>query len=130
MLRHVLHPLCAAVLFTVAGPVLVQAQTPAAGSSAAVPAASGKAHAADASKAAPAPKVTLDLKAPPLSHIYPRQQLQYILAVDTNDTPEQEVSVQGNKYLVPVPRGQFLAIPWALMHPDQAWRIFTPIETP
>jgi hypothetical protein len=31
---------------------------------------------------------------------------------------------------MPVPRSQFQAIPWALMHPTQAWRVFTPVEGP
>ena len=36
----------------------------------------------------------------------------------------------GKKYLMPVPKSQFQAIPWAVMHPTQAWRVFTPIEGP
>lgn len=83
-------------------------------------------------KAAPArAQSSLDLKAPPLSHIYPRAQLQYILAVDAADADDaQEVSVKGEKYLMPVPASQLQAIPWALMHPADAWRVFTPIESP
>jgi hypothetical protein len=73
----------------------------------------------------------MDLQAPPLSHIYPRQQLQYILAIDNSEVDDaQEVSVKGEKYLMPVPKSQFQAIPWALMHPTQAWRVLTPIEEP
>jgi len=110
---------------------VVQAQTPApAGSSApakaaAVPAAK-KAHPA-------AHKEPLDLHAPPLSHIYPRQELQYIMAYQPDEDQPGEVSVRSNKGAVNVPvspGNQLQAIPWALLHPTEAWRILTPIEQP
>jgi hypothetical protein len=76
----------------------------------------------------------LDLHAPPLSHIYSSTELRYILAPDdSSDDSATEVSVKGSKYVSPVPGApgnQLLAIPWALMHPTQAWRIFTPLEEP
>ena len=133
MTMHLIRsPLCAAVLLTVAltqAPALVQAQTPSAAPAAASAPAKVAPHAAR--KASPGPHSTLDLHAPPLSHIYSRGQLQYILAVDSSDTDDaQEVSVKGEKYLMPVPKSQFQAIPWALMHPTEAWRVFTPIEAP
>jgi hypothetical protein len=135
MTKHLIRsPLCAAVLLTVAltqAPVLAQAQsqTPSAAPAAASAPAKVAPHAAR--KASPGPHSTLDLRAPPLSHIYSRGQLQYILAVDNSDTDDaQEVSVKGEKYLMPVPKSQFQAIPWALMHPTDAWRVFTPIEAP
>jgi hypothetical protein len=129
-------PLCVAVLLGAAlaqAPVLVQAQGQTPGAAPAAASAPAKPAAPATGKKAgtrPAPS-TLDLKAPPLSHLYPREQLQYILAADSTDADEgQEVSVKGEKYLMPVPTSQFQAIPWALLHPTQAWRVFTPIEAP
>jgi hypothetical protein len=135
MIKHAIRsPLCAAVLLTaVWAPMLVRAQgqAPTLSASPAASSAAAKAAAPAPQPASPAPRVTMNLQAPPLSHIYPRRQLQYILAIDNSDADEaQEVSVQGEKYLMPVPNGQFQAIPWALMHPTQAWRIFTPIVAP
>jgi hypothetical protein len=86
-------------------------------------------------KATPAPAASaLDLSAPPLSHIYPSKDLQFIMAYDPDsDDAPGEVSVKGSKQAVVVPGGpgnQFVAIPWALLHPTQAWRILTPIVQP
>ena len=77
-------------------------------------------------------RAPLDLHAPPLNHIYPRSELQYILAADDSNTDSPaEVSVKSTKAAVRVPGGpgnQLVAIPWAIVHPTQAWRIFTPLE--
>ena len=91
--------------------------------------------AAHVRKANPTPTpAKLDLSAPPLSHIYPSRDLQYIMAYDPNsDDAAGEVSVKGTKQVVVVPGGpgnQFVAIPWALLHLTQAWRILTPIVQP
>jgi hypothetical protein len=107
---------------------IAQGQTPAATSSA--PKAS-----AHVRKVNPAPAAApLDLSAPPLSHIYPSRDLQFIMAYDPySDDAPGEVSVKGSRQTVVVPGGpgnQFVAIPWALLHPTQAWRILTPIVTP
>ncbi|HEX3836308.1 MAG TPA: hypothetical protein VHW25_05030 [Steroidobacteraceae bacterium] len=88
--------------------------------------------AAHARSSAPAAKSrALDLTAPPLNHIMPRAQLRYILANEDADAElPTEVSVKGTKIVV-VPGGpgnQLQAIPWAILHPTQAWRIFTPLE--
>ena len=115
----------AAVMMTVA-----QAQTPATPTNSAPAKAS-----AHIKKTTPTPPATtLDLSAPPLSHIYPSRELQFIMAYDpdSEDAPG-EVSVKGSKQVVVVPGGpgnQFVAIPWALLHPTQAWRILTPIVQP
>lgn len=81
-----------------------------------------------------APAAALDLHAPPLNHIYPSKQLQSMLAPDDSDAGSAtEVSVKGAKYVVRVPGGpgnQLVAVPWALLHPTQAWRIFTPLLAP
>jgi hypothetical protein len=137
MIKHAIRsPLCAAVLLTaVLTPALVRAQsqapTPTPSATPAASSAARKAATHAPKQASPAQRSTMDLQAPPLSHIYPRQQLQYILAIDNSEVDDaQEVSVKGEKYLMPVPKSQFQAIPWALMHPTEAWRVFTPIEEP
>jgi hypothetical protein len=38
-----------------------------------------------------------------------------------------EVTVEGPRSQLPVPDGAFRAVPWALTHPSQAWRIFAPV---
>jgi hypothetical protein len=38
-----------------------------------------------------------------------------------------EVTVEGPRPRAPVPEGAFRAVPWALTHPSQAWRIFAPV---
>jgi hypothetical protein len=128
-------PLCVAVLLGAAlaqSPALVLAQSPTPDAAPAASSAPAKpaAHASGRKSGTLAATKSLDLKAPPLSHLYPREQLQYILAVDAAGDETQEVSVKGEKYLMPVPTSQFYAIPWAVMHPTQAWRVFTPIEAP
>jgi hypothetical protein len=80
---------------------------------------------------AAARRAPLDLHTPPLEHLYPRSELRYILAADdsSNDSPT-EVSVKSRSYTVHVPGApgnQLQAIPWAIVHPTQAWRIFTPL---
>ena len=108
-----------------------QAQSPAPVPSSA-PAAATKAPAHPATPT-PAPKrASLDLHAPALNRIMPSSQLRYIMANDDGDDSATEVSVKGTKTVV-VPGGagnQLQAIPWALFHPTQAWRIFTPLEQP
>jgi hypothetical protein len=112
-----------------AGAAVAQAQTPAPDTSSA-PAKSVQ----SAKKAHPAEhKDPMDLHAPPLSHIYPRQELQYILAYEPDEDQPGEVSVKGSKTAVNVPvspGNQLQAIPWALLHPTEAWRIITPVESP
>jgi hypothetical protein len=108
---------------------LTQAQTPATATSSAPAKASVHLRKTNPASAAP-----LDLSAPPLSHIYPSKDLQFIMAYDPySDDAPGEVSVKGSKQAVVVPGGpgnQFVAIPWALLHPTQAWRILTPIVQP
>src|ERR1700761_7304471 len=110
---------------------VVQAQPPAPAASSA-PAKS--VAVAGAKKARPpVHKEPLDLQAPPLSHIYPREELQYIMAYNPDEDQPGEVSVRTNKSVVNVPvspGNQLQAIPWALLHPTQAWRILTPLEQP
>lgn len=97
------------------------------------PAASAKAPGRPLKNPGAAGRGTLDLHAPPLNHVIPSSQLRYIMANDDSDTDSAvEVSVKGTKsVIVPgAPGNQLQAIPWAIFHPTQAWRIFTPLEQP
>ena len=47
--------------------------------------------------------------------------------VAADEAQTAEVTVEGPRPQVPVPDGAFRAVPWALAHPSQAWRIFTPV---
>jgi hypothetical protein len=97
------------------------------------PAASAKAPAHPNKSSAAAAHGTLDLHAPPLTHIMPSSQLRYIMANDDADADSPaEVSVKGTKAVVVpgAPGNQLQAIPWAIFHPTQAWRIFMPLEQP
>ena len=68
----------------------------------------------------------LDLSAPPISHVMTPEQVQALIAVPADSDPE-DVMVEQERYQAPVPRGQIQALTWALVHPFQAWRIFTPV---
>jgi hypothetical protein len=121
-----LHRLLGTAVAVLATAALAQAQTaPTATSSG-----PAKAHVPKA------PRVSarqLDLKAPPLNHIYSASQLRYMMAYDPDDLADTEVSVKGARPAVNVPvtpGNQLLALPWALLHPTQAWRVFTPVESP
>ena len=108
------------------------AQSAAPGASSA-PAAALKAPARPGKSSAAASHGSLDLHTPPLSHVIPSEQLRYIMANDDADADSAtEVSVKGSKtVIVPgAPGNQLQAIPWAIFHPTQAWRIFTPLEQP
>jgi hypothetical protein len=109
-----------------------QAQSPAPGTSSA-PAAAAKAPAHPGKGSGAAARGKLDLHTPPLSQVMPNSQLRYIMANDDADADSAtEVSVKGTKtVIVPgAPGNQLQAIPWAIFHPTQAWRIFTPLEQP
>jgi len=100
---------------------------------ASAPTASAKAPAHPGKSSGAAARGTLDLHTPPLNHIMPSAQLRYIMANDDADADSAtEVSVKGTKTVVVpgAPGNQLQAIPWAIFHPTQAWRIFTPLEQP
>jgi len=121
-----IHRLLGTAVALLATAALAQAQTPTTASSSAP----AKAH---ASKAPRANARQLDLKAPPLNHVYSASQLRYMMAYDPDDLSDTEVSIKGAKAAVNVPvtpGNQLLALPWALLHPTQAWRVFTPVESP
>ena len=76
----------------------------------------------DASKAAP-----LDLKAPDIHRIVSEVQLREPLDEPQETIIEQEqVQVQGSRPEIDLPIG-IASLPWAVMHPTQAWRIFLPV---
>ena len=72
------------------------------------------------------PRRPLDLTAPPINHVMTPEQVQALIAEPEDSTPE-DVMVEQSRYQAPVPRGQVQALTWALMHPLEAWRIFTPV---
>jgi hypothetical protein len=111
----------------------VQAQGATRAASSAPVSASAKAAVPSGKSGAVAARGNLDLQTPPLNRIMPKAQLRYILASEDADAESAtEVSVKGTKsVIVPgAPGNQLQAIPWALFHPMQAWRIFTPLEQP
>jgi hypothetical protein len=122
----------AVVTMAALGLTQVQAQGATRAASSAPVTASAKA-AVPSARSTGAPRANLDLQTPPLNRIMPRSQLRYILASEDADAESAtEVSVKGTKsVIVPgAPGNQLQAIPWALFHPMQAWRIFTPLEEP
>ena len=76
-------------------------------------------------------KKPLNLTAPDVRTVVPEEELKEPLPTTDQITEVQEtdtVSVKGDEGVPPdVPLG-FGAIWWAMNHPSQAWRIFTPAE--
>jgi hypothetical protein len=75
------------------------------------------------------PKVAaLDLRAPELSQVFTQAQLAEKLQEPEEDQYEvtETVQVEGERQLAPVSVG-LMAIPWAIIHPTQAWRILMPV---
>jgi hypothetical protein len=67
---------------------------------------------------------TLDLKAPDIRRVVPAIQLH--APEEPVDIEEQQVQVEGTRPEVYVPGG-IASLPWAVMHPTQAWRILMPV---
>jgi len=93
------------------------------------PTPSAQSSSADAAKTAPAPaKRALDLTAPPINRVLTPQQVRdFVTEPEDDGTQPTDVTVASPHYLDPIPNGAFGALPWAMLHPLQAWRIFTPI---
>ena len=75
-------------------------------------------------KAAP-----LDLHAPDIHRIIPEVQLREPVDEPQEVAEQQEqnqVQVQGSRPEIDLPIG-IASLPWAVMHPTQAWRIFLPV---
>ncbi len=86
---------------------------------------------ADGKVSAPAGSGTkaqqLDLSAPPLNHLFTREQIRAMTTDEEDDTPTEDVMVRKPIYEDPVPVGQLVAVPWAILHPLEAWKILMPI---
>jgi hypothetical protein len=67
---------------------------------------------------------SLDLKAPDIRRVAPPMLLAE--PDEPVDIEEQQVHVQGTRPEVYVPGG-IASLPWAVVHPTQAWRIFLPV---
>lgn len=71
----------------------------------------------------------LDLRAPALTQVFSPAALQLML-VEQEEANEDvpDVRVQSPRATPEVPRGMFRAIPWAITHPTQAWRVLAPLS--
>ena len=71
----------------------------------------------------------LDLRAPDIRRIVPEAQLQEPIQDEYEVLQETEqVQVEGVRPEVYVPGG-LMSLPWAVMNPTQAWRIFLPVNS-
>lgn len=68
---------------------------------------------------------SLDLKAPDIRILVPESELRQPLQEPT-EIEQVQVQVEGSRPEVYVPGG-LASLPWAVMHPTQAWRIFLPV---
>ena len=69
----------------------------------------------------------LDLRAPVITHVFSEAELQQKLDEPPEIHEGDTVQVQGERQITPVSVG-LMAIPWAVIHPTQAWRIFMPVQ--
>jgi hypothetical protein len=69
----------------------------------------------------------LDLRAPALTQVFTPATLQLMLVEQQENEDVADVRVQSGRAAPDVPRGLFRAIPWAVMHPTQSWRLVTPV---
>ncbi len=72
-------------------------------------------------------KPALNLDAPPIELVFTPQQIQDLTADHEDESVMEDVTVKKPVYHAPIPVGTFRALPWALMHPLQAWKILMPI---
>ncbi|MEJ1966391.1 MAG: hypothetical protein WDO56_34505 [Gammaproteobacteria bacterium] len=73
------------------------------------------------------PKPALDLRAPDIHRIVSEVQLREpVEEPQVADDEQEQVQVQGSRPEVDVPLG-IASLPWAVMHPAQAWRILLPV---
>ena len=69
----------------------------------------------------------LDLRAPELTRVFSEAELAQKLEDPAEaDDVQETVQVQGERQLPQVSAG-LMAIPWAVIHPTQAWRILMPV---
>jgi hypothetical protein len=70
----------------------------------------------------------LDLRAPEISRVFtPAQLSEKLQDPDEQYAVTETVQVEGERQLAPVSVG-LMAIPWAIIHPTQAWRILMPVQ--
>jgi hypothetical protein len=69
---------------------------------------------------------SLDLKAPDIRRIVPEVELRPSADEEPAEIEDQQVQVEGSRPEVYVPGG-IASLPWAVMHPAQAWRILLPV---
>jgi hypothetical protein len=79
------------------------------------------------SEASAARAKPLDLRAPEITRVFSEAELSQKLE-DPEETYDMQetVQVQGERQITPVSVG-LMAIPWAIVHPTQAWRILMPV---
>lgn len=68
----------------------------------------------------------LDLRAPAITRVFSEAELQQKLDEPEEIHEQATVQVQGERQITPVSVG-LMAIPWAIVHPTQAWRILMPV---
>jgi hypothetical protein len=74
-------------------------------------------------------KPSLDLRAPEIRRIVSQEELQRPLEDEYEVQVQQEqVQVEGMRPEIYVPGG-LASLPWAVMNPTQAWRIFLPVPS-
>jgi hypothetical protein len=74
-----------------------------------------------------AARPALDLRAPDIRRVFPAAELAVPLQDPDEAIAVQEtVQVEGQRQQTPVSVG-IMALPWAVLHPTQAWRIFMPL---
>jgi len=74
---------------------------------------------------AKAQAASLDLKAPDIRRVMSEVELRQPVEEPT-EIEQTQVQVEGSRPEVYVPGG-IASLPWAVMHPTQAWRIFLPV---
>jgi hypothetical protein len=74
-------------------------------------------------------RAALDLRAPDIHRVFSADELQQVIEEPDDVIYRTEtVQVEGERPLNPVSIG-IMAIPWAIMHPTQAWRILMPMPS-
>ena len=81
-----------------------------------------------AASAPAVPSTPPDLRAPPITHVLTASEIENLTVDRDEELPD--VNVESTHYGVAVPLGFFRALPWAFMHPTQAWRVLTPVTEP
>lgn len=70
----------------------------------------------------------LDLGAPEITRIFSQEELQQKLPEEPEREVQDTVQVEGERQGPNVPGG-IMSLPWAVIHPTQAWRILMPVPT-